>query len=105
MKKIIKQAGLLRYGIPDFKMDKHIIDRRINQLEEEGIIFKYGINVGIDITIEDLENNFDAIVLSGGSEHPRDLPVDGRDLDGIHFAMEFLPQQIKEYPMRVFLQK
>ena len=90
-----KAGGLLRYGIPDFKMEKHIIDRRINQLEEEGIIFKYGINVGIDITIEDLENNFDAIVLSGGSEHPRDLPVEGRDLDGIHFAMEFLPQQNK----------
>ena len=90
-----KAGGLLRYGIPDFKMEKHIIDRRINQLEEEGIIFKYGINVGIDVTIEDLENNFDAIVLSGGSEHPRDLPVEGRDLDGIHFAMEFLPQQNK----------
>ena len=90
-----KAGGLLRYGIPDFKMEKHIIDRRINQLEEEGIIFKYGINVGTDVTIEDLENNFDAIVLSGGSEHPRDLPVEGRDLDGIHFAMEFLPQQNK----------
>ena len=90
-----KAGGLLRYGIPDFKMEKHIIDRRINQLEEEGIIFKYGVNVGVDITIEDLENKYDAIVLSGGSEHPRDLPVEGRDLDGIHFAMEFLPQQNK----------
>src|SRR5210317_204742 len=88
-----KAGGLLRYGIPDFKMEKHIIDRRINQLEEEGTIFKYGVNIGVDITIEDLENNYDAIVLSGGSEHPRDLPVEGRDLDGIHFAMEFLPQQ------------
>ena len=90
-----KAGGLLRYGIPDFKMEKHIIDRRINQLEGEGIIFKYGINVGVDISIDELENKYDAIVLSGGSEHPRDLPVEGRDLDGIHFAMEFLPQQNK----------
>ena len=88
-----KAGGLLRYGIPDFKMEKHIIDRRINQLEGEGIIFKYGINVGVDISIDELENKYDAIVLSGGSEHPRDLPVEGRDLDGVHFAMEFLPQQ------------
>ena len=90
-----KAGGLLRYGIPDFKMEKHIIDRRINQLEGEGTIFKYGINVGVDISIDELENKYDAIVLSGGSEHPRDLPVEGRDLDGVHFAMEFLPQQNK----------
>jgi len=90
-----KAGGLLRYGIPDFKMEKHIIDRRINQLEGEGTIFKYGINVGVDISIDELENEYDAIVLSGGSEHPRDLPVEGRDLDGVHFAMEFLPQQNK----------
>ena len=90
-----KAGGLLRYGIPDFKMEKHIIDRRINQLEGEGTIFKYGLNVGVEISIEELENEYDAIVLSGGSEHPRDLPVEGRDLDGVHFAMEFLPQQNK----------
>ena len=90
-----KAGGLLRYGIPDFTMEKHIIDRRINQLEGEGTIFKYGINVGVDISIDELENEYDAIVLSGGSEHPRDLPVEGRDLDGVHFAMEFLPQQNK----------
>ena len=90
-----KAGGLLRYGIPDFKMEKHIIDRRINQLEGEGTIFKYGINVGVDVSIDELENEYDAIVLSGGSEHPRDLPVEGRDLDGVHFAMEFLPQQNK----------
>ena len=90
-----KAGGLLRYGIPDFKMEKHIIDRRINQLEGEGTIFEYGINVGVDISIDELENKYDAIVLSGGSEHPRDLPVEGRDLDGVHFAMEFLPQQNK----------
>ena len=90
-----KAGGLLRYGIPDFKMEKHVIDRRINQLEGEGTIFKYGVNIGIDISIDELENKYDAIVLSGGSEHPRDLPVEGRDLDGVHFAMEFLPQQNK----------
>jgi len=90
-----KAGGLLRYGIPDFKMEKHIIDRRINQLEGEGTIFKYGINVGVDVSIDELEKKYDAIVLSGGSEHPRDLPVEGRDLEGIHFAMEFLPQQNK----------
>ena len=90
-----KAGGLLRYGIPDFKMEKHIIDRRINQLEGEGTIFKYGINVGVDVSIDELEKKYDAIVLSGGSEHPRDLPVKGRDLEGIHFAMEFLPQQNK----------
>ena len=90
-----KAGGLLRYGIPDFKMEKHIIDRRINQLEGEGTIFKYGVNVGVDISIDELENEYDAIVLSGGSEHPRDLPVEGRNLDGVHFAMEFLPQQNK----------
>ena len=90
-----KAGGLLRYGIPDFKMEKHIIDRRINQLEGEGTIFEYGINVGVDISIDELENEYDAIVLSGGSEHPRDLPVEGRDLEGVHFAMEFLPQQNK----------
>ena len=88
-----KAGGLLRYGIPDFKMEKHVIDRRINQLEGEGTIFKYEVNVGVDISIDELENKYDAIVLSGGSEHPRDLPVEGRDLDGVHFAMEFLPQQ------------
>jgi len=76
-------------------MEKHIIDRRVDQLEGEGTIFKYGINVGIDVSIKEIEDNYDAIVLSGGSEHPRDLPVEGRDLDGIHFAMEFLPQQNK----------
>ena len=99
-----KAGGLLRYGIPDFKMEKHIIDRRVDQLEGEGTIFKYGINVGIDLSIKELEDSYDAIVLSGGSEHPRDLPVEGRDLDGIHFAMEFLPQQNKGYRMKEFQQ-
>jgi len=86
-------GGLLRYGIPDFKMEKDIIDRRLAIVEAEGIIFRTGVNVGYDITGERLRREFDAIVLCGGATRPRDLPVPGRDLDGIHFAMEFLPQQ------------
>ena len=88
-----KAGGLLRYGIPDFKMEKTVIDRRIEQIEAEGVIFSYNTTVGIDISMDELKNQFDAVVLSGGSEYPRDLPVEGRDLDGIHFAMDFLPQQ------------
>ena len=84
---------MLRYGIPDFKMEKTVIDRRIEQIEAEGVIFSYNTTVGIDISMDELKNQFDAVVLSGGSEYPRDLPVEGRDLDGIHFAMDFLPQQ------------
>ena len=90
-----KAGGLLRYGIPDFKLEKTIIDRRIKQIEGEGVTFSYGITVGKDISIDQLKNQYDAIVMSGGSEYPRDLPVEGRDLEGIHFAMEFLPQQNK----------
>jgi glutamate synthase (NADPH/NADH) small chain len=86
-------GGLLRYGIPDFKMEKHIIDRRLAIMEAEGIVFRPGVNVGYDVTGERLRREFDAIVLCGGSTRPRDLPVPGRELDGIHFAMEFLPQQ------------
>ena len=88
-----KAGGLLRYGIPDFKMEKTVIDRRIEQIEGEGVIFSYNTTIGKDITMDDLKNKFDAIVLSGGSEYPRDLPVEGRELEGIHFAMDFLPQQ------------
>ena len=88
-----KAGGLLRYGIPDFKMEKIVIDRRIEQIEAEGVIFSYDTTVGIDISMDELKDKFDAIVLTGGSEYPRDLPVEGRDLDGIHFAMDFLPQQ------------
>ena len=88
-----KAGGLLRYGIPDFKMEKHLIDRRIQQMEGEGVVFHYNVNVGIDRTIADLKASYDAVVLAGGSEKPRDLPVPGRDLAGIHFAMDFLPQQ------------
>jgi len=86
-------GGLLRYGIPDFKMEKWVLDRRLKQMEAEGILFRAGVNVGIDITAEQLKADFDAILLTGGSTRPRDLPVPGRDLDGIHFAMDFLPQQ------------
>ncbi len=88
-----KAGGLLRYGIPDFKMSKHLIDRRVEQMEAEGVTFHYNTNVGQDIDVETLDKEYDAVVLSGGSEKPRDLPVNGRELEGVHFAMDFLPQQ------------
>lgn len=88
-------GGLLRYGIPDFKLEKWIIDRRINILEHEGIIFRCNINVGVDVRINELMRDFHVIVLSGGSTIPRDLPVPGRDLKGVYFAMDFLKQQNK----------
>lgn len=86
-------GGLLRFGIPDFKMEKHLIDRRVEQMVAEGVTFHCGVHVGVDMTAAELEANHDAVLLSGGSEKPRYLPVEGRDLDGVHFAMEFLPQQ------------
>lgn len=88
-----KAGGLLRYGIPDFKMEKHLIDRRVEQMTAEGVVFKYGVEVGKDVSARQLVADYDAVVLSGGAEKPRDLPVPGRDLSGVHFAMEFLPQQ------------
>ncbi len=88
-------GGLLRYGIPQFKLEKHIIDRRLEQMEGEGIRFVVNAHVGRSLPVEDLQREFDAIVLAGGAEHPRDLPVPGRELKGIHYAMEFLPQQNK----------
>jgi glutamate synthase (NADPH) small chain len=88
-------GGLLRYGIPDFKMEKHLIDRRIEQMQAEGVEFRPSVNVGIDVPTAELQREFDAICLSGGATKPRDLPIPGRDLDGIHFAMDFLPQQNK----------
>ena len=88
-------GGLLRYGIPDFKMEKIHIDRRVEQMEAEGVKFKTGINIGVDRTAEELLKKFDALVLAGGSEQPRDLPLPGREFDGIHFAMKFLIQQNK----------
>ncbi|MAR76745.1 MAG: glutamate synthase [Rhizobiales bacterium] len=90
-----KAGGLLRYGIPDFKMEKHHIDRRVEQMQAEGVTFHFEKNIGIDLSMADIEKNYDAIILSGGSEKPRDLPIEGRDLSGIHFAMDFLPLQNK----------
>jgi glutamate synthase (NADPH/NADH) small chain len=86
-------GGLLRYGIPDFKLEKTVLDRRLEQLQGEGIVFETGAHVGVNVAVEGLRKEFDAIVLTGGSEHPRDLKVPGRELRGIHFAMEFLPVQ------------
>ena len=88
-----KAGGLLRYGIPDFKMEKFHIDRRIEQMSKEGVVFHTGINVGTDIAVETIIEQSDAVILAGGAERPRDLEISGRDLDGVHFAMEFLPQQ------------
>lgn len=88
-----KMGGLLRYGIPDFKMEKHLIDRRLSQMQTEGVMFIGGVHVGIDKSVDDLLAEFDAVVLAGGAEAPRDLPVPGRDLDGVMYAMDFLPQQ------------
>lgn len=88
-----RPGGLLVYGIPDFKMEKDIIADRAKQMEAEGVTFHCNIHVGVDKTAAELEQEYDALLLAGGSEHPRDLPVEGRDLDGVHFAMEFLPQQ------------
>ena len=86
-------GGLLRYGIPDFKMEKHLIDRRMAQMSIEGVEFRPNGHVGGNVSAQTLLGEFDAIALSGGAEKPRDLPVPGRELDGVHFAMEFLPQQ------------
>jgi glutamate synthase (NADPH/NADH) small chain len=95
--KYAKAGGLLRYGIPDFKMEKHIIDRRVAQMEAEGVVFHYGVHVGGTGTgaldPQAMLNDYDALALTGGAEAPRDLPIPGRDLNGIHFAMDFLPQQ------------
>ncbi len=88
-------GGLLRYGIPDFKMEKHFIDRRVEQMKAEGVEFRVKQHVGVNVSAQKLLEEFDAVVLSGGAETPRDLPVPGRELKGVHFAMEFLPQQNK----------
>jgi glutamate synthase (NADPH/NADH) small chain len=88
-------GGLLRYGIPDFKLEKWVIDRRISVMEQEGVIFKCNANVGVNVSINDLLREYHAIVLAGGSTVPRDLPIPGRELKGVYFAMEFLKQQNK----------
>ena len=86
-------GGLLRYGIPDFKMEKHHIDRRVEQMEAEGVEFVVNAHVGVTVSVEELRARFDAVLVAGGAEQSRDLPVPGRNLKGVHFAMDFLPQQ------------
>lgn len=88
-------GGLLRYGIPDFKMEKWRLDRRVSQMEGEGVVFKPGSNIGVDIPAGDVLDGFDAVCLCGGATQPRDIPIPGRDLKGVHFAMEYLPLQNK----------
>jgi glutamate synthase (NADPH/NADH) small chain len=90
-----RAGGLLRYGIPDFKMEKHLIDIRVAQMEAEGVTFQYNAHVGKTVSAKDLAATYDAVVLSGGAEDPRNLDVPGRELNGVHYAMEFLPQQNK----------
>jgi len=91
--KYAKAGGLLRYGIPDFKMEKHHVERRVAQMEAEGVAFHYGAHIGVNEPIEKIVKAHDAVLLSGGAEKGRDLPIPGRKLKGIHFAMDFLPQQ------------
>ena len=91
--KLAKPGGLLVYGIPDFKMEKHYVDARVKQMQAEGVTFHCGTHVGVSVKAEALLERHDALVLAGGAEQARDLPIPGRELDGIHFAMEFLPQQ------------
>src|SRR5579884_266944 len=88
-------GGLLRYGIPEFKMEKHVLDRRLSLMLDEGIRFRTNANVGVNVSVDELRHDFDAILLAGGSTDPRDLPVPGRDLKGIYFAMQYLPLQNK----------
>ncbi|TCK92843.1 glutamate synthase (NADPH/NADH) small chain [Natranaerovirga hydrolytica] len=89
-------GGLLRYGIPDFKLPKEMVENRVKQMKEEGVVFKTNANVGFNVDIQELKSSFDIILLTGGSTEPRDLSVSGRELDGIHFAMDFLPLQNKK---------
>jgi glutamate synthase (NADPH/NADH) small chain len=91
--KFARAGGLLTYGIPDFKMEKHHVARRVTQMEAEGVVFHYGAHVGVSMPVERVTDGFDAVVLTGGAEHSRDLPIPGRELGGIHFAMDYLPQQ------------
>lgn len=86
-------GGLLRYGIPNFKLEKHVVDRRIAQMKAEGVTFITNAHVGVNVSVDSLTSQYDAILLTGGAEQPRDLPIPGRELKGIHYAMEFLPQQ------------
>jgi glutamate synthase (NADPH/NADH) small chain len=98
-------GGLLRYGIPDFKLEKWVIDRRVALMEEEGVVFRCNANVGVDVSISDLLREYNAVVLAGGSTIPRDLKIPGRELNGIYFAMEFLKQQNKRVSNRSIIEK
>ena len=91
--KFAKAGGLMRYGIPDFKMEKHHVERRVEQMQAEGVTFHYDAHVGVNVDAAKLVADYDAVVLAGGAEKGRDLPIPGRELTGIHFAMDFLPQQ------------
>jgi glutamate synthase (NADPH) small chain len=91
--KFAKAGGLMRYGIPDFKMEKHHVERRVEQMQAEGVTFHYDAHVGVNVDTAKLVAEYDAVVLAGGAEKGRDLPIPGRELNGIHFAMDFLPQQ------------
>src|SRR5690606_27829938 len=90
-----RPGGLLRYGIPDFKMEKHLINRRLVQMEAEGVTFRTGTEVGVDVSVKSLRENFDAIVLAGGAEDARPLQIPGAEMSGVRLAMEFLTQQNK----------
>lgn len=89
-------GGLLRYGIPDFKLEKWVVERRVEVLKAEGVVFRCGVNVGVDVSAKELQAGYDCLLLTGGSTIPRDIPIPGRNLKGVHFAMEFLTQQNKE---------
>ena len=93
LEKADRIGGLLRYGIPDFKLEKEVLDRRLAQMSLEGVVFRTGVNGGVDVTGDELRASYDAVVLAGGAMKPRDLPVAGRELRGVHFAMDFLTQQ------------
>jgi len=93
LEKADRIGGLLRYGIPDFKLEKQVLDRRLAQMRAEGVVFRTGVNCGVDVSGDELRAGYDAVVLCGGAMKPRDLEVPGRELDGVHFAMEFLTQQ------------
>ena len=86
-------GGLVRFGVPDFKIEKTVVERRLHQLEAEGVEFRYGVDVGVDVSAEELRSRYDAVVIATGARMPRDLPVPGRELDGVHFAMDYLYQR------------
>jgi glutamate synthase (NADPH) small chain len=86
-------GGLVRFGVPDFKIEKTVVERRVHQLQEEGVEFRYGVDVGVDLSAEELGSRYDAVVIATGARVPRDLPVPGRELDGVHFAMDYLYQR------------